>query len=38
LWWIDPRKSQALNRAAADPSIKLDIGPTEDHYWQEYGK
>ena len=38
LWWIDARKSQALNRATADPSIKLDIGPTEDHYWQEYEK
>src|SRR4029450_989234 len=38
LWWIDPGKSQTLTRAMADTSIKLDVGPTEDHYWQEYAK
>lgn len=35
LWWIDPAKEQALMRAQADPSIKLEVGPVEDRYWLE---
>jgi microcin C transport system substrate-binding protein len=38
LWWIDPAKSEKFDRAMRDPSVKLDIPPVEDHYWQEkYG-
>jgi microcin C transport system substrate-binding protein len=38
LWWFDPVKEQKLAQAMRDPSIKLEIPPVEDHYWQEYAK
>lgn len=38
LWWIDPDKNAKLEKALRDPSIKLEIPPVEDHYWQEYAK
>ena len=38
LWWIDPDKNAKLAKAMTDPSIKMDIPPVEDHYWQEYTK
>jgi microcin C transport system substrate-binding protein len=39
LWWVDPQKSQRVAQAMRDNSIKLDISPEEDHYWQErYGQ
>lgn len=38
LWWIDPLKEQQLNRAMADPSVKLDVGTIDVHYWQDYDR
>jgi microcin C transport system substrate-binding protein len=38
LWWIDPVLSQKVDRAMRDRSVKLDVPPLEDHYWQEYVK
>jgi microcin C transport system substrate-binding protein len=38
MWWIDPVQSQKLDRALRDSSIKFDIPPVEDHYWQDYAK
>jgi len=38
LWWIDPAKERDYQRALADPSVKLPIGPLEVRYWQEYAK
>jgi microcin C transport system substrate-binding protein len=38
MWWLDPDKDAALQKALRDPAVKLDVGPTEDHYWDEYGK
>jgi ABC-type transport system substrate-binding protein len=38
LWWIDPDKDQKLEQAKKDPSMKLEIPPVEDRYWQEYAK
>ncbi len=38
LWWIDPQKEAKLKEAMANPSIKMESGPVEDHYWQEYAK
>jgi microcin C transport system substrate-binding protein len=38
LWWIDPQKEKRFRDAMADPSIKLEVGPTEVRYWQEYVK
>ena len=38
LWWIDPQKEQQLNRAMADPSVKLPVGPPAIRYWPEYDK
>jgi microcin C transport system substrate-binding protein len=35
LWWVDPEKSEKLNQAMRDNSVKLEIPPVEDHYWQE---
>jgi microcin C transport system substrate-binding protein len=35
LWWVDPEKARKLEQAMRDTSIKLDIPPVEDHYWQE---
>jgi microcin C transport system substrate-binding protein len=37
-WWIDPAKEKGYQEAMANPSIKLEVGPTEVHYWQEYAK
>jgi microcin C transport system substrate-binding protein len=33
MWWIDPDKAQKLEQALRDPSIKLEVGPSEDRYW-----
>ena len=38
LWWIDPERERQLNRSMADPSAKLEVGPLEVRYWQEYAK
>jgi len=38
LWWIDPVKSQKLNQAMTDESVKLEISTVEDRYWKEFGK
>jgi len=38
LWWIDPMKDQELNRAMADPSVKLPVGETDVRYWPEYDR
>jgi microcin C transport system substrate-binding protein len=35
LWWVDPEKSEKLRQAQRDNSVKLDIPPVEDRYWQE---
>jgi microcin C transport system substrate-binding protein len=35
LWWIDPEKQQALNRAIADPSVKLPVGTTDVTHWKK---
>jgi len=38
LWWIDPAKYAALKAAKADSSKKMDVGDSDDHYWDEYSK
>jgi microcin C transport system substrate-binding protein len=38
LWWIDAEKSQKLDAAIRDASIKLPIGPVEDKHWLDYAK
>jgi microcin C transport system substrate-binding protein len=38
MWWIDPAKAQRLEQARRDASIRLEIPPVEDRYWQEYTK
>ena len=35
LWWVDPEKAQKFDQAMRDSSVKLEIPPEEDHYWQE---
>jgi len=35
LWWVDPEKTRKLEDAMRDSSIKLEVPPVEDHYWQE---
>jgi len=38
LWWIDPQKEQELNRAMADSSIKFEVPPVDNRYWQDFAK
>jgi microcin C transport system substrate-binding protein len=38
LWWFDPQKSQRVDQALRDKTIKMDAPPVEDRYWQEYSK
>jgi microcin C transport system substrate-binding protein len=38
LWWIDPEQERCYQQALTDPSVKLDVGPLEIKYWQEYAK
>jgi microcin C transport system substrate-binding protein len=38
MWWIDPVKRGRLEQALRDSSIKLESGPVEDRYWQEFAK
>ena len=38
MWWFDPAKDAQLQKALRDSSVKLEVGPTEDHYWDDYGK
>ena len=38
LWWYDPDKQAALNKAMADANGKLPVGPTDIHFWEEYAK
>ena len=38
LWWVDPVKSQQLDRAMRDKSMKMEAPPVEDHYWEELTK
>ena len=38
MWWIDAAKSQQVDRALRDKSIKMEVPPLEDHYWEEVTK
>jgi len=38
LWWVDPEKTQNLERAIRDKSSKLEAPPVEDHYWEQFSK
>jgi microcin C transport system substrate-binding protein len=38
LWWFDPQKAAQVQKAKANSSVKLEVGPTEDRYWLEYAK
>lgn len=38
MWWVDPKKNAALQKALRDQSVKLDVGQTDDRYWLDYGK
>jgi microcin C transport system substrate-binding protein len=38
MWWIDPDKSQLLERARRDTSMKLEVPAVENRYWQDYEK
>jgi ABC-type oligopeptide transport system substrate-binding subunit len=38
LWWIDPVKSENLEKAKRDPSVKLQTLPVEDRYWLNFAK
>jgi microcin C transport system substrate-binding protein len=38
MWWIDPQKERELQEALRDRNKKLEVGPTEDRYWLEYGE
>jgi hypothetical protein len=38
VWWIDPDNSARLEQAMRDTSIKMQVPPVEDHYWEEWSK
>jgi microcin C transport system substrate-binding protein len=38
LWWVDPNKDAKLQNALRNSSVKLDVGTTDDHYWDDYAK
>jgi hypothetical protein len=38
MWWFDPNKNAQLQKALRDPSVKLEVGPTDNRYWLDYGK
>jgi hypothetical protein len=38
VWWVDPERERRYQQALADPSVKLEVGPLEVRYWQEYAK
>jgi len=38
LWWIDVDKEKKLQQAMKDTSIKLEVGATEDKYWQDFAR
>ena len=38
MWWVDPDKDAKLKNALRDSSIKLEVGTTDDHYWDDYAK
>lgn len=38
MWWIDPERNQKVEQGLRDKSIKMEIPPVEDRYWQEYAK
>jgi microcin C transport system substrate-binding protein len=38
LWWVDPDKDAKLQKALRDSSVKLEAGPSDDHYWDDYAK
>lgn len=38
LWWFDPNKNAALQNALRNSSVKLEVGPTDNRYWLDYGK
>jgi microcin C transport system substrate-binding protein len=38
LWWLDPEKAKKVDQAMRDRSIKFEVPPVEDRYWQDYGK
>jgi microcin C transport system substrate-binding protein len=35
LWWIDPQKQAQLDAARRDSSMKLPVGETDVHYWEQ---
>jgi microcin C transport system substrate-binding protein len=37
-WWIDPEKERRLEEARRDPSIKLEVGPTDITYWEDFAR
>ena len=39
MWWFDPeQKCRSYRERLRDSSVKLEVGPTDDRYWLDYGK
>jgi microcin C transport system substrate-binding protein len=38
MWWIDPDREAKLKDALGHSSVKLEVGTTDNHYWDEYAK
>ena len=37
-WWIDPAKEQQLAAARKDPSMKLEAGAPDHHFWKAWNE
>jgi microcin C transport system substrate-binding protein len=38
IWWVDPEKAAKVEQGKRDKSMKFEMPPVEDRYWQSYGK
>jgi microcin C transport system substrate-binding protein len=37
-WWFDPEKAATVAKGRKDKSVKMDIVPLENRFWQDYNK
>ena len=38
LWWFDSARADQYEKALRDPSVKMEVGPSEDKFWLEARK
>ena len=38
LWWVDGQQQGAMAKGMADPTVKMQVGAVDVHYWDAYAK